>query len=164
METKNKLFANFLLFSLFGIALGFFGMLYEAVVIIPKMLDATSEKMLFWHSYYSIINPMVYYIPIVPVATILLVLLYFSAATQSDFKKWIGRGLIFQLITLGLTVYIISQINLKLYFGNIEKYAEIIPTKTFVINVLSIVRLVFSAIALFIVFKTYIKTQQKPII
>jgi hypothetical protein len=76
---QNKLFNNLLLFSLFGIALGFFGMLYEGVVLIPKMLDSTMQRMQFWHNFYSVINPIVFYVPLLPIATIVLILLYFFA-------------------------------------------------------------------------------------
>ena len=60
---KHKLFNSLLLFSLFGIALGFFGMLYAGVVTIPKMLDTSMQRMLFWKGFYAIMNPISDYIP-----------------------------------------------------------------------------------------------------
>jgi len=60
---KKKLFNNLVLFSLFGIALGFFGILYEGVVYGPKLLDVSAGRMLFWKGFTSVISPVVYYVP-----------------------------------------------------------------------------------------------------
>jgi len=75
---KNKLFNNLLLITLSGLALGFFGMLYEGVVLVPNMLNLTTAKMQFWHNFYKIINPIIFYIPLVPIAAIILIILYFT--------------------------------------------------------------------------------------
>ena len=158
---KNKLFNNLLLFSLFGIALGFFGMLYEGVVVIPKMLDPAPQRMQFWHHFYLVINPIIFYIPLLPIATIMLIVLYFTATKQkNDIKKQLGIAGVCQIAAMILTFYIVTKINLKFYFSNIEKYGDLIPFNTLLINILSVVRLLFSVISLFLVFKSYIKTQQ----
>ena len=159
---KARLFNSFLLFSLFGIALSFFGMLYEGIVVIPKMLDASRERMQFWQSFYRVINPIMFYIPLVPVATLLLLFLYVNTRKQTDeFKKQLGWAAITQVLSLVLTFYIVTQVNLKLYFSDIGKYAGIIPFKTVLVNILSVIRLVFSAIALFLLFRSYVDTQQR---
>jgi hypothetical protein len=158
---KNNLFNNLLLFSLFGIALGFFGKLYEGVVVAPKMLDSSMERMLFWHDFYSVINPIIFYIPLLPLATITLAILYFKTPKlKAELKKRLGLASIFQIVALALTFYIVTQINLKLYFGDVEKYADVIPSKTLLLNILSVVRLVFAAIALTFIFKAYTETQK----
>ncbi len=154
---RNKLFNNLLLFSLFGIALGFFGMLYEGVVLIPKMLGNTMQRMQFWHNFYLLVNPIVFYIPLLPIATIVLILLYFITKQKGTVRKQLGKACICQIMTLVLTFYIVTQINLKLYFSEIEKYADVIPYKTLIVNILSVIRLIFSASALFFIFKSYFK-------
>ncbi len=158
---KSKLFNNLLLFSLFGIALGSFGMLYEGVVSIPKMLDTSMARMIFWKNYYSVINPLVYYIPLVPLATITLVVLYFKTSKEKTaLKNRLKLAGIFQIASLILTFYIVTQVNLKLLFGDIEKYADIIPAKTLLVNILSVFRMVLTAIALTAVFRAYLLTQK----
>src|SRR5580704_4446682 len=100
---KSKLFNNLLLFSLFGIALGFFGMLYEGVVAIPKMLDTSMERMFFWRDYYAAINPLVYYIPLVPLATLTLVVLYFMTGRGKEIlRRQFGWAAILQIATLAI--------------------------------------------------------------
>lgn len=157
---KSKLFNNLLLFSLFGIALGFFGILYEGVVYGPKFLDVSMERMLFWKSFTSVISPIVYYVPWVYLATIVLVVLYFRTAKEkADIKKRLKWASIFQIASLALTIYILTQINFKLSFGNLEKYGDAIPGKVILFNVLSVFRIAFGAIGLTYIFKAYVQTQ-----
>jgi hypothetical protein len=158
---NSKLFNNLLLFSLFGIALGFFGTLYEGVVYGPKLLDVSPDRMLFWKSFTSIISPVIYYVPTVYLATITLLVLYFSTSKEKAVLKkrlqWAG---IFQIASLALTIYILTQINFKLSFGNLEKYADSIPGKVLLFNILSVFRMTFGAMGLAYVFKAYLQTQK----
>ncbi len=158
---KNKVFNNLLLFSLFGIALGFFGILYEGVVYGPKFLDTSMERMHFWKNFMSVISPITFYIPWDPLATIVLVVLYFSASKQNtEVKKRLGWASILQVLSLLLTFYILTQINFKMSFANLDKYADVIPGKVLLFNILSVCRIVLAAIALAFTFKTYIHTQK----
>jgi NADH:ubiquinone oxidoreductase subunit 6 (subunit J) len=159
---KSKLFNNLLLFSLFGIALGFFGILYEGVVYGPKMIDVSMERMLFWKEFTSIISPIIYYVPWVYLATIILVVLYFKTQKEkTELKKRLKLASIFQILSLVLTIYILTQINFKDSYGNLEKYADTIPGKVLLFNILSIVRVAFAAIGLIYIFKAYIQTQKE---
>ena len=160
---KGKLFNNLLLFSLFSIALAFFGMLYEGVVTIPKMLDNSAARMLFWKDYYAVINPLPYYIPLTPLASIILAILYFVAAKEKPaLARRLGWAIIFQIATLAITFYIVKEINLKMYFGNIPQYADVIPAKTILVNILSVIRLLLAAIALTLTFRGYVQSRTEP--
>jgi hypothetical protein len=155
---KTKLFKYLLLFSLFGIALGFFGELYEGVVLIPKMLEASAKRMLLWKNYYEVISPIVYYIPLTPLATITVLILYFKTPTQkTELKKQLKLATIFQIASLTLTFYIVKQVNLQLCFSDLEKYANEIPSKAFLVNILSVFRLMLAAMALAFAFRAYIQ-------
>ena len=95
---KKKLYNNLLLFSLFGIALYFFGILYEGVVYGPKLLDVSREHMLFWKDFMSVKSPIVYYVPLVYLATIVLVVLYFrKPIEQGVIKKRLKLATVFQI-------------------------------------------------------------------
>ena len=156
---KPKFFSNLLLFSLFGIALGFFGILYEGIVYGPKFLDVSMERMLFWKSFTSIISPIPYYIPIYPLATILLVFLSFRAPREKpEQKKRLQAASLFQVAALVLTFYILTQINFKGSFGNLEKYAVEIPHKVLLFNILSVLRIGLAAVALTLTFKAFVRT------
>jgi hypothetical protein len=159
---KSKLFNNLLLFSLFGCALYFFGILYEGVVYGPKFFDVSMQRMLFWKDFTSVISPVVYYIPWVYLATIALMVLYFRTPKEkAELKSRLKLASIFQVTSLALTIYILTQINFKLRFGNLEKYADSIPGKVVVFNILSVFRIAFGATGLTYIFKAYIQTQKE---
>ena len=118
------------------------------------MLDTSMARLLFWRDYYAVINPVLYYIPLTPLATIVLVGLYFSSLKEdANFRKYLGRAAILQVITLAITFYMVKQINLKLCFSNIAQYADVIPAKVVLANILSVLRLVLAAAALTLTFK-----------
>ena len=101
---KLKLFNNLLVISLFGIALGFFGILYEGVVYGPKFLDVSKERMQFWKAFTTVISPIPYYIPIYPIAVILLVVLSFGTPKEkSGLRKQLIGASLFQIASLALT-------------------------------------------------------------
>jgi hypothetical protein len=159
---KVKLFNNLLVFSLFGIALGFFGILYEGVVYGPKFLDVSMVRMEFWKAFTTIISPIPYYIPLYPIAIILLVVLSFGTPKEkSGLRKRLIAASLFQIASLALTVYILTQINFKRSFGNLDKYAYEIPGKASLFNILSFIRIGLGAIAVAFVFKACMQTQQK---
>ena len=159
---KLKLFNKLLVFSLFGIALGFFGILYEGIVYGPKFLDVSTERMQFWKAFTTVISPIPYYIPIYPIATILLVVLSFRAPKEKSRlrKRLIAAGL-FQIASLALTFYILTQINFRRSFGDLQKYASEIPGKAVLFNILSIIRIVLGAIAVAFVFKGCMQSQKE---
>ena len=160
----SKLFNNLLLFSLFGVALGFFGILYEGVVNMPKMLDGSMPRMLFWKNFYDVISPIPYYIPLVPTATITLIFLYFKSPKQKiEIKNRLKLAGILQATSLLLTFYIVKVMNLKLFFGDIDKYGALIPTRTLMVNIISVIRVALTALALITVFKAYIQTQKEEV-
>jgi hypothetical protein len=159
---KTKLFNGLLLFSLFGVALGFFGILYEGLVYGPKLLDTSMERMLVWKGFFSVINPLVFYIPWVWLGSIILVILYFiTPKLKTEIKNRLKWASILQLISLAITFYIVTQINFKLCFSDIGKYADVIPAKAFLFNILSVFRVIVTAIGLTFLFKGYIQTQKE---
>jgi hypothetical protein len=99
---------------------------------------------------------------LVPMATVTLIVLYFKIPKQKmELKNWLKLAGILQVTSLALTFYIVKEIDLKLYFGDIEKYADVIPTKTLTVNIISVIRIALTAIALSSVFKAYIQTQKE---
>ena len=161
---RVKLFNNLLVFSLFGIALGLFGVLYEGVVYGPKFLDVSMERMQFWKAFTAVISPIPYYIPIYPIATILLVVLSFRAPIEkAGLRKRLIMASLFQIVSLALTIYILTQINFRRSFGDLQKYAAEIPGKVVLFNILSVIRIGLGAIAVVFVFKACMQTQKEQL-
>ena len=157
---NSKRFGNFLLFSLFGTALGFFGILYEGLVYGPKLLDTSMDRMLFWKNFMSVVSPLIYYVPWVYLATITMVVLYFKTPKEkADLKKQLKLASTFQVASLVLTIFILAQINFKMLFGALDHYAGSIPANVILFNILSVCRVVFGAIALVCIFKSYIHSR-----
>ena len=158
---KVKLFNNLLMFSLFGISLGFFGMLYEGIIYAPKMLEVSAVRVQFWHDFYAVIKPLIFYVPC-QLGTVVLLILYFLADKQKpDLKRRLKWASIFQIAALILTFYIVKQINLQLYFSDTQKYADVIPGKVALLNIISPFRIVLAGTAMVFLLKAYVQTQKE---
>jgi hypothetical protein len=157
----NKLTANLLLFALFGIALWFFGNLYEGIVIAPNMLLDSIQKVKDWQDFFVITNPAIFYVPITPIAVLIIIILY--AKSKGDItilKKHLKRATIFGLLALVLGIFIITQINFKLFFGDIQKYSKDLYKLALFWNILNMVRVALLTVTLFHTFKAYIWIKQ----
>jgi len=80
-KTSNRL----LVFSLLFLAHWFFGNLYEEIVLAPNQLTNTYESLKYWRQYFTISNPIYYYVPFTPIAVIAVCYLYFVA--KNDIEK-----------------------------------------------------------------------------
>ncbi|HXS37169.1 MAG TPA: hypothetical protein VN721_10745 [Flavipsychrobacter sp.] len=157
---RDKLYHNLLLFSLFGVAMWFFGNLYEAIVIAPNMLNNTIEKMHAWQAYFVVTNPAFFY-ALSPLATIALLIVYVKTSKQkTELKRLLRFASIFQIIAYALSIYIITQINLKLFFANLNDNPDQLHTKAVLWNILNIIRIILVEISLIFTFKAYIQTQK----
>jgi len=155
----EKLYRNLLLFSLFGMTMWFFGNLYEAIVIAPNMLNNTIDKMHAWQAFFVVTNPAFFYV-LSPLATIALLIVYTKTSKQkTELKRLLKFASIFQLIAYALSIYIITQINFKLFFANLSDNPGQLHTKAVLWNILNIIRVILVAISLAYTFKAYIQTQ-----
>src|SRR4051812_47628719 len=103
---QDKLFNNLLLFSLFGTALWFFGNLYEGIVIAPNLLANSTQKAYYWQSFIDITNPILFYIPLTPLSSIVLFVLYFKTPKpKTELKRQLKFGLLFQILSYALSIY-----------------------------------------------------------
>jgi hypothetical protein len=155
MTEKTR--ARFLLFALWGLALWFFGNLYEGVVIAPNLLANPVPKVRYWQAFFTVTNPVFFYIPLTPLAALTIFLLYFKTAKENiALKRHLGYAAFFLIVALGLSIFIITQINLQLFFGAIPR----VPGKAYQLsalwNILNTVRLIFLAGALYQVFRAYL--------
>jgi hypothetical protein len=160
MTEKTR--ARFLLFALSGLALWFFGNLYEGIVIAPNLLAGPVDKLRHWQTFFTATNPVYFYIPIAPLAALTIFILYFKTAKENiALKRHLGYAALFLIIALGLSIFIITQINLQLFFGVIPR----VPGKAYQLsvlwNILNGVRIIFLAGALYQAFQAYLFIQRK---
>ena len=158
----SKRFNSLLLFALFGIAMWFFGNLYEAIVIGPNILHDTAVSLGHWQSFFAVTNPAFFYVPVPQLATVVLIILFFKAGGQGpELKHYLKWATIFQVASIVLSVYIITQINFKLFFGDLTKYADRLYSLALLWNILNLIRIALVGIALVFLFKAYLQAQKK---
>jgi hypothetical protein len=154
---SKKSFTNFLLFALLGIAHWFFGNLYEGIVITPNLLSDSIGKIHHWQAFFKFTNPVFFYLPLTPIAALTTFVLYFKTANESTFlKRHLAYASVFLIFALGLGIFIITQINFKLFFGNIERFSADIYYLSVLWNILNLVRVILLAFTIYHLFKAYI--------
>jgi hypothetical protein len=157
-KPSNKL----LLFSLFGIALWFFGNLYEAVVIAPNMLKDSARKVQDWQDFFAVTNPVFFYIPIAPIAVVIMIVLFLKTGSEQPILKGhLKLATLFGVPAFALGMYMITQINLKLFFGEADKYAAEAHKLSVLWNILNAVRIALLSVTLYQMFRAYIETQRE---
>lgn len=158
MTAKN--FNRILLFSLFGITMWFFGNLYEAIVIVPNMLTNSILKAKLWQDFFETTNPAYFYIPFSPIAVLTTLFLYIKTPKKNTtLKRKLKLSTIFGLIALGLGIVIITQINLKLFFGEVEKISASAHYLAVLWNILNVIRVLLLLVVVSNLFKAYILIQ-----
>lgn len=60
-------------FTVFGIAMWFFGNLYEAIVIGPNIAGDSKEQLRAFQQFTEVTNPMYYYVPLTLIAAVTLI-------------------------------------------------------------------------------------------
>jgi len=161
-QLTKKVYSRLLLFTLFGFTLWFFGNLYEGVVITPNLLVDPVKKIYNWQGFFTITNPIFFYIPLAPMAVLAAFVLYFKTSKETAIlKRHLGAAIVFLTFALGLGIFIITQINLRLFFGNIEKLSAEIYKLSVLWNLLNIVRVILLAFVIYHVFNAYILIQQE---
>ncbi len=120
---KNKTFNNLLLFALFFMAYWFFGNLYEQIVLVPNQLVNSYKTMKAYQIYFSVSNPIYYFVPFTQLAVVLIGVLYFQAKEKQQ-KSYLRRAGIFGLLSLAITVIIVTQINLKLFSRDLDRLRD----------------------------------------
>jgi hypothetical protein len=151
--TKTK---KLTLIAVIGLAQWFFGNFYEAIVLAPNMLFHSSAQLQRWHEYFTITNQIYYYVPFTKMATVLLWWLYWRIKDK-DIRKELAIASIFGLLSILITVYIVTQLNLKLFFGVFERYRDELSYMTLKWNILNIIRVGLVGVTLTYTFKAYIK-------
>lgn len=156
----SKAYRNILLFCLFSICMWFFGNLYEAIVLTPNLLVDSAQKIYSWRALFTVTNPSFFYIPLSPIAVILIIILFFKTDKKEIMlKKHLRYACISLLLATALGIYIITQINLKLFFA----HGDIAQSDAYKLalrwNMLNAIRIILLVFAIYGLFHAYILTQ-----
>ena len=144
--------------------IGSFGNVYEEIVLAPNNLSNSYETLLCWQDFFQVTNQIYYYVPLTHLAVLVLCFLYFKASDK-ELKRLLGRASIFGLASIVLTVVIVTQLNLKLFFGDLEQIKDQLYHLSTIWLILNFIRICLVGTTLSYVFKSYMvsKTKSFPI-
>lgn len=117
----NQSTLRWLHFALFGLALWFFGNLYEEVILMPNWLAAPIDVLRVHSRYNTVVVQYHYYVPTTQLAVIVLVVLCFTTnparqLAQPDLRRaaiWGSSG-------IALTAWIVRSLNIDLFIGELK--------------------------------------------
>ncbi len=116
-RSRTGLAAVLIAVALLGVAQWFFGNLYEAVVTAPNWRVGFEYEALTGRSQ-GAGRPFHYYVPTTWVAAVLLwVATALSWRSHPRARRWLAAASLATLAALLLTAYIVTQLNLRLFFG-----------------------------------------------
>jgi hypothetical protein len=143
--------------SILGFTHWFFGNLYEQIVLAPNTLGLGVEGLKIWRQFFQFSNPIYYFIPISPIS-VLATVAALAIGWHSPVKqhKWLIGAASFALFTGLLTVYIVTQINLKLYFGVLSDDVSGLQSTLQLTAVLGKLRLASEAATLYCALRAYL--------
>ncbi|HEY9627234.1 MAG TPA: hypothetical protein V6C84_08025 [Coleofasciculaceae cyanobacterium] len=117
---KNKSTEVVLVLALLFHLQWFFGNLYEEILT-PNSIVASAEKINAYNSYFVITKPYYYYVPLTQIGFLgVLFLAFFKSGLSSQVSVLLRRAAVLSGMATVLTGYIVTQYNLKMFFGNVD--------------------------------------------
>jgi hypothetical protein len=157
MIRRDRTLRWLLIISILGFTHWFFGNLYEQIVLAPNTLSLGVEGLQLWRQFFQFSNPIYYFIPISPISVLATVAaLAIGWHTPTKQRKWLIGAASFALFTGLLTVYIVTQINLKLYFGTLSNDVSWLQSTQRLNAILGKLRLTSEAVTLYCALRAYL--------
>ncbi len=106
-------------FALFGLALWFFGNLYEEVVLMPNWVAASLDTLRAYTRYFAVVIQYHYYVPITQLAVLVLLVLAYRFELH-PLRPALRRAGWWGLAGVALTVPIVVFLNTQLFLGDLS--------------------------------------------
>lgn len=135
-------------FTVFGTAMWFFGNLYEAIVIGPNIAGDSKEQLRAFQQFTEVTNPVYYYVPLTLIAAITLLVWFFRTPWKAPEKLSLSLSAVAQIAGIALSVYIVTKLNMTLFFGSLGETPKELHQLALHWNLLNLVRLALAATAL----------------
>lgn len=135
-------------FTVFGIAMWFFGNLYEAVVIGPNIAGDTKEQLRAFQQFTVVTNPVYYYIPLTQIAALTLIVWFVRTPWRAPEKRSLFIASLAEIAAVALSIYIIVKLNMTLFFGSLGETPDELHRLALQWNLLNLVRVGVTALAL----------------
>ncbi|MUH00734.1 hypothetical protein F7734_54090 [Scytonema sp. UIC 10036] len=157
VASRDRVLRYLLVISILGFTHWFFGNLYEQIVLAPNLLGLGVEGLQLWRQFFQFSDPRYYFLPLNPIAILVtFAALAISWRSHSKQRKWLMGAASFALVTGLLTVYIVTQINLKLYFGPLSDDISWLQSTQQLSATLGKLRLVSELITLYCALRAYL--------
>ena len=152
-ELGDRFVKGLLGFSALGLAEWFFGNAYEQIVLVPNFATGDSSRaLLAYREFFKVSNPAFYYVPLNQLALIALVLALVWTRKLVALQRLIQWAVGFSLMATLLTAYIVKELNLRLFFGELPADPELVHSLARSWAILNPVRMVLVAISFFYTF------------
>ncbi|KRQ30557.1 MULTISPECIES: anthrone oxygenase family protein [Mycobacteroides] len=135
-------------FTVFGIAMWFFGNLYEAVVIGPNIAGDTKEQLRAFQQFTVVTNPVYYYIPLTQIAAVTLIVWFVRTPWGAPEKRSLFIASLAEIAAVALSIYIIVKLNMTLFFGSLGETPDELHRLALQWNLLNLIRVGVTALAL----------------
>lgn len=135
-------------FTVFGIAMWFFGNLYEAVVIGPNIAGDTKEQLRAFQQFTVVTNPVYYYIPLTQIAAVTLIAWFVRTPWGAPEKRSLFIASLAEIAAVALSIYIIVKLNMTLFFGSLGETPDELHRLALQWNLLNLIRVGVTALAL----------------
>ena len=119
MPTFSRLEPGLLRFALFGLALWFFGNLYEQIVLMPNWVVAPLDVLRAYNRYYTVVIQYHYYVPATQLAVVALLVLGYRTARGESLRAALLRAGWWGAAGVALTVPIVWFLNTDLFLGDL---------------------------------------------
>lgn len=121
---RQKYIESLLILALFFHLQWFFGNFYEEILI-PNQIVASIRQLNEYNRFFCITQPVYYYVPLTQIGFLITL---FLAFVRSDLHpattrliRWAATT---SLAAIALTFYIVTQYNLKMFFGDVDRFGE----------------------------------------
>lgn len=135
-------------FTVFGIAMWFFGNLYEAIVIGPNIAGDSKEQLRAFQQFTEVTHPMYYYVPLTLIAAVTLIVWFVRTPRKAPEKLSLLLACVAEIMAIVLSIYVIAKLNMTLYFGSLGETPQELHRLALQWNVLNLVRVALTAVAL----------------
>lgn len=143
-----------LVLTLFFHLQGFFGNLYEEILT-PNSIVATIEQINAYNRFPSITKPYYYYVPFTQIGVLIVFYLAVFGGLPAKLQKLVRYAAAISGLTTALTVYIVTQYNLKMFFGDVDYLGERIHQLHLEWAILNGIRIILLGVTIFFLFKAY---------
>jgi hypothetical protein len=131
-----------------------FGNIYEEILI-PNSVVASTEALNNYNKFFSLTEPYYYYVPLTQIGTLIVCYAAIMIPMPQAIKRLMRRAALASGLATALTIFIVTQYNLKMFFGDVSHFGDTINRLYLEWAVLNAFRILLVGTAVYFIFKGY---------